>query len=114
MTATRRAMLRAFAVLALALPAILTCWANAGAADAQRVVIKDFAFAPKTLTVAAGTTVTWVNRDDDAHQIVGKSGAFRSPALDTNESFSFTFKEAGTYEYFCSLHPQMTGTITVQ
>ena len=114
MNTRRRAALRAFAVLALASPATLIYGAHAGAADATQIVIKDFDFAPKALTVAKGATVTWVNRDDEAHQIAGKAGAFRSPALDTNDSFSFTFKDAGTYEYFCTLHPQMTGTVTVR
>lgn len=114
MIASRRAILRAFAALALTLPPILIYGANTAAAEGTQIVVKDFAFAPKALTVAAGTTVTWVNRDDDAHQIVAKRGAFRSPALDTNDRFSFTFKDAGTYDYFCTLHPQMTGTVTVR
>jgi len=75
---------------------------------------KDFMFAPTALTVAAGSTVTWTNRDDEPHSVVSESGVFRSGALDTNESFSFRFDKAGTYRYTCSIHPRMVGTIVVR
>jgi plastocyanin len=78
------------------------------------VVAKEFMFSPLTMTVAAGTTVTWSNRDEEPHTVVGETGLFRSPALDTNESFSFRFDQPGTYRFVCSIHPQMTGTIIVQ
>ena len=82
------------------------------AADAQ-VKIANFTFDPPTLTVKAGTTVTWVNADDIPHVVSEKDGKFRSPALDTDDKFSQTFSTAGTFEYFCAIHPHMTGKIVV-
>jgi plastocyanin len=78
------------------------------------VIARDFMFAPLTVTIAAGTTVTWTNRDDEPHTVVSDGGLFRSGALDTNESFSFKFDKPGTYHYACSIHPRMVGTIVVQ
>ena len=78
------------------------------------VKIDNFSFGPGTLTVAEGTTVTWTNRDDIPHTVVGTEGAFKSKVLDTDESFSFTFAKAGSYQYFCSIHPKMTGKVVVQ
>jgi plastocyanin len=115
MNAHRHTILRTFLALALAVPAITASWSPAAwAGDTNHVVIKDFAFSPKALTVAPGTTVTWVNQDDEAHQLMSKGKEFRSPALDTNDVFSFTFSKSGTYDYFCTLHPQMIGTIVVK
>jgi len=88
--------------------------ATAVAADTTIVMAKDFMFAPTSLTVAAGSTVTWTNKDDEPHTIVSDSGLFRSAALDTNESFSFRFDKPGTYRYLCTIHPRMVGTIVVQ
>lgn len=87
-----------------------------GAALAENPIVKieDFAFSPPSLTVKIRTAVTWLNKDDIPHTVVSKSRVFRSKALDTDDSFSFTFNEAGTYEYFCSLHPHMTGRIVVE
>ena len=85
---------------------------QAFAADAQ-VKIANFTFDPPTLTVNAGTTVTWVNADDIPHLVSEKDGKFRSSALDTNDKFSQTFSTAGTVEYFCVIHPHMTGKIVV-
>jgi amicyanin len=82
------------------------------AADVQ-VKIANFTFDPPTLTVKAGTTVTWVNADDIPHVVSEKDGKFRSPALDTDDKFSQTFSTAGTVEYFCAIHPHMTGKIVV-
>lgn len=82
------------------------------AADAQ-VKIANFTFDPPTLTVKAGTTVTWVNADDIPHVVLEKDGKFRSPALDTDDKFSQTFSTARTVEYFCAIHPHMTGKIVV-
>ena len=78
------------------------------------VKVDNFSFAPATLTVAVGTTVTWTNRDDIAHTIVSTDKVFKSKVLDTDEKFSFTFAKAGTYSYFCSIHPKMTGSVVVQ
>jgi plastocyanin len=87
--------------------------APAHAAGAPLVKIENFAFTPQTLTVKVGTTVTFENDDDIPHQIVATGGAFRSKALDTNDTYAFTFTEPGDIAYFCSLHPHMQGTITV-
>ena len=82
------------------------------AADAQ-VKIANFTFDPPILMVKAGVTVTWVNADDIPHLVSEKDGKFRSSALDTNDKFSQTFSTAGTVEYFCAIHPHMTGKIVV-
>jgi amicyanin len=90
-------------------------------ADAQApatkaaVAIDNFTFNPPSLTVKAGTTVTWTNKDDIPHGIAATGNAFkRSNALDTDDSYAFTFTTPGTYQYFCYLHPHMTGTIVVE
>jgi len=82
------------------------------AADAE-VKIANFTFDPLILTVKAGTTMTWVNGDDIPHVVSEKNGAFRSSALDTSDAFTQTFPTAGTIEYFCAIHPLMTGKIIV-
>jgi plastocyanin len=78
------------------------------------VKIDNFSFGPATLTVPVGTSVTWINRDDIPHTVVSTDGVFKSKVLDTDEKFSFTFSKAGTYLYFCSIHPKMTGKVIVQ
>ena len=78
------------------------------------VKIDNFSFGPQTLTVPVGATVTWTNRDDIPHTIVSTDGVFKSKVRDTDEKFSYTFTKAGTYTYFCSVHPKMTGKIVVQ
>jgi plastocyanin len=78
------------------------------------VDIDNFKFGIISADVAAGTTVTWTNRDDVPHTVVRLKKVFKSPPLDTGESFSYTFKDAGTFEYYCSLHPRMTGKIVVK
>lgn len=82
--------------------------------DAQRVTIDNFSFTPATLTVPAGTKVTWINRDDVPHNVISVDKKFASPVLDTDEEFSYSFTNPGTYEYYCSIHPKMTGKIVVQ
>ena len=77
------------------------------------ITIDNFTFGPANLTVPAGTTVTWTNHDDIPHSVVAADKAFRSAALDTNDSYTFTFKTAGTFAYFCGLHPHMTGKVIV-
>jgi plastocyanin len=87
------------------------------AAQAQagsEVKIDNFSFGPTTVTVPAGTTVTWTNRDDIPHTVVSDDKVFKSKVLDTDEKFSFTFAKPGTYPYFCSIHPKMTGKVVVQ
>ena len=84
-------------------------------ASAGAVAIDNFTFTPQTLTVKAGTTVTWTNRDDIPHGVASDNNAFpKSKALDTDDSYSFTFATPGTYKYFCYVHPHMTGTIVVE
>jgi len=78
------------------------------------VAISNFTFTPNELTIAPGTTVKWVNHDDIPHLVAEKALAFKSQALDTNDSFSFTFTKPGDVEYFCVLHPHMIGKITVK
>lgn len=78
------------------------------------VKIDNFSFGPQTLTVPVGATVTWTNRDDIPHTVVSTDGVFKSKVRDTDEKFSYTFDKAGTYPYYCSIHPKMTGKIVVQ
>jgi plastocyanin len=81
---------------------------------AAKVTIDNFTFAPAELTISVGTTVTWDNHDDIPHSVVEKNKLFRSKALDTEDSYSFTFTSAGSYDYFCGLHPHMVGKIIVK
>jgi amicyanin len=81
---------------------------------ASAIAIDNFTFNPQRVTVKAGTSVTWTNRDDIPHAIAATGKLFKSKVLDTDNSYSFTFTTPGTYEYFCSLHPHMTGTIVVE
>ena len=90
--------------------ALLTARAQSAAA----VGIDNFTFNPERITVKAGATVTWTNKDDIPHTVVASGHAFRSKALDTDDSYAFTFTTPGTYEYFCSLHPHMVGTVVVE
>jgi len=84
-------------------------------ANGVTVKIDNFAFDAPTVTVAPGATVTWVNDDDDPHTVVAEDGkSFRSRTLDTGDKFSFTFMSAGTFAYFCSVHPHMTGKVVVK
>jgi plastocyanin len=78
------------------------------------VKIDNFVFNPQQITVKTGDTVTWVNHDDIPHTATSKTGAFRSKALDTDDTFSFTFTTPGSFGYFCALHPHMTGSIVVE
>ncbi|CAN5296952.1 hypothetical protein BH10PSE10_BH10PSE10_17450 [soil metagenome] len=78
------------------------------------VTIDNFTFTPPEITVKPGTTVTWVNHDDIPHSVAANDKAFRSRALDTDEFYSFTFSSLGTFDYFCGLHPHMTGKVIVK
>jgi len=78
------------------------------------VKIDNFVFGPQTLTVPVGTTVTWTNKDDIPHTTVSTDGIFKSKVMDTDEEFSYKFAKSGTYSYYCSVHPKMTGKIVVQ
>jgi plastocyanin len=85
-----------------------------GAPAISEVKIDNFSFGPQALTVQAGTTVNWTNRDDIPHTVVSPDKVFKSKVLDTDEKFSFTFDKPGEYSYFCSIHPKMTGKVVVQ
>jgi len=88
--------------------------AVAGADDSPTVEIKDFQFQPHELTVKAGATVAWLNRDQTIHNVVSKDGKVASPGLDTDDRYSVVFDHEGDYPYYCALHPQMTGVIHVR
>jgi plastocyanin len=109
----RRESLVAICLIAALTAAILLPFGATRAEDAA-VKIDNFAFSPPSLTVKAGTTVTWRNKDDSVHTVTSTTRMFKSKALDTDDAFSFTFTEPGTYAYFCSLHSYMTGTIVVE
>jgi plastocyanin len=87
---------------------------GAGDAPPFTITIKDFTFTPRTLTIPAGSKVVWVNKDEEPHKIVEVNSLFTSKPLDTDDHFIFEFKSAGTYEFFCALHPRMTGKIIVE
>ena len=108
----RHPILRA-ALLGLLAGPLLGLFVHVKADDAPQVTIKTFKYGPQSITVKAGTTVTWINKDPEPHTVVDKNGGFRSSALDTDDSYSHTFDKPGTYQFFCTLHPQMTGTVTV-
>ena len=93
--------------------AALTAAVAAGAPGAG-VSIDNFNFSPPALTVAAGTTVTWANHDDIPHTVRAVDGSFHSKAMDTDDSYSFTFTKPGVYSYFCSIHPKMVGKVIVK
>jgi len=78
------------------------------------VKIDNFVFGPQTLTVPVGATVTWTNSDDIPHTAVSTDGVFKSKVMDTDEKFSYTFTKPGTYPYYCTIHPKMTGKVVVQ
>jgi amicyanin len=88
--------------------------ATQAAAAPAAVRIDNFKFAPPSLLVAPGATVTWTNADDSPHTVREKDGKFKSAALDTDDTFSQTFTAPGEYEYFCSIHPYMTGKVIVK
>jgi plastocyanin len=96
-------------------------WAQSSAAAAQEnkaapveVKIDNFSFSSATITVPVGTTVRWTNRDDIPHTVVSDEQKFASKTLDTDDQYSYTFTKPGTYGYFCSVHPKMTGKVIVQ
>ena len=87
---------------------------QAAAPRAVGVTIDNFSFTPPTLSVKVGTQITWTNRDDVPHTVVSEEWPLRSKTLDTDETFTFTPTKPGTYTYFCSIHPKMTGKVVVQ
>src|SRR6516162_6894778 len=104
------------ALLAAVLPRLTAAGETAvkAAASTATVQIDNFTFTPATLTVAAGTTVTWKNEDDSPHRIGDKDGTFKSAALDTDDTFSHIFATPGVYPYICTIHPYMAGKIVVK
>ncbi|OMC43612.1 amidase [Mycobacterium sp. IS-2888] len=84
-----------------------------GPATGDQVSIDNFAFAPATLTVKVGGTVTWTNRDEEPHTVAATDGSFHSPGMGTGATFSHTFPTAGKFDYVCSIHPSMHGTVVV-
>jgi plastocyanin len=87
---------------------------QAGSPSAPQILIKDFMFSPMSLTVKAGSTVIWANKDDEPHTVVSDIGMVRSGAVNTDETFAFRFDKPGTYRFTCLIHPRMVGTIVVQ
>ena len=115
--AARFTISRALVVAILLDPVVgaMLAFGAVAAQDATNVVtINNFTFSQKELTVAVGTTVKWVNHYDIPHTVVEKKTTFRSKALDTDDSYSFTFASAGTFDYFCALHPHMVGKVIVK
>lgn len=114
----RSVCLMAVVVFTLAMSVPATRNFSVHAQEAQpanaEVKIDNFSFGPAAITVKAGTTVTWTNRDDIPHTVVSDDKLFKSKVLDTDEKFSYTFSKPGTYPYFCSVHPKMTGKVVVQ
>src|SRR6266481_8424362 len=111
------ALLCAIAFLNLSLFAIAGEMKNDDSTSSKqnRIEIKDFAFNPQTITVKSGEKITWINRDDEPHTIVSVEKQFKkSSALDTDQVFNITAGAPGTYTYYCSVHPKMTGTIVVE
>ena len=110
----------AFAMAAVLLATLVVggTKARAGAKDAATdkyaVKIDNYSFTPQTITISAGTTVTWTNADDVPHTVAGTDLSFSSKALDTDDQYSHTFDAPGTYKYFCTVHPRMTGTVVVE
>ena len=98
-----------FACLALGVRA-----ATADGASPAQIVIQNFRFDPPTLEVPVGTTVTWMNKDEEIHMVTSSHGLFRSPGLEGDQQFAHRFEKPGSYEYGCALHPQMKGTIVVR
>lgn len=92
---------------------------NSAAAQTQgpaetAIKIDNFVFTPNAVTIAVGSTVRWTNKDDIPHNVVSEDKSFKSKVMDTDEQFTYTFTKPGTYTYFCSIHPKMTGKIIVQ
>jgi plastocyanin len=109
------ALLCGVAFLNLSLFALGGEMTNGDSTKQNRIEIKDFAFNPQTITVKSGQKITWINHDEEPHTVVSVGKKFqKSSALDTDQEFSITAGAPGTYEYFCSVHPKMTGTIVVE
>lgn len=107
----------AIVTVAIALIAVATQNGFAAVVEAPQpaaVKIDNFSFAPANLEIPAGTQVRWTNKDDIPHNIVSEDKSFKSKVLDTDDEFTYTFSQPGTYKYFCGLHPKMTATVVVK
>ena len=100
--------------LVLTMLCTLGAQASFAAQSPAEITIRNFKFAPETLKVPVGTTVKWTNKDEDVHTVMSRTGLFVSSAMDTGDSFEYTFTKPGTYLIGCSLHPQMAETIVVE
>ena len=110
-----RSLLVVVGSLALILAVVLRSGTAIGqTAQPTEIKVDNFTFSPETLTIPANSTVTWTNKDDVPHVIASTDGAFRSKGLDTDDRYSFKFTKPGTYSYYCSIHPKMTGKVVVQ
>ena len=94
-------------------PGAASSTASPAAVAGDQVTIDNFAFAPATLTVKVGSTVTWTNKDEEPHTVAASDGSFHSPGMGTGATFTHTFGTAGTFDYVCSIHPMMHGTVVV-
>jgi len=113
-TTLRRSLIAAALGGACALPLAALVLPTRAQEAPVAIAIDNFTFNPQKLTVKAGTTVTWTNKDDIPHAIATASKQSKSKTLDTDDAYSFTFTTPGSYDYFCSLHPHMTGTVVVE
>jgi plastocyanin len=102
------------AAVATVPPAKPLAVADPNAAGGPQLTVENFNFTPADITVAPGTTITWTNNDDVEHTVTAPDNGFSSKALETGDSYSFTFTQPGTYTYFCAIHPFMTGRVTVR
>ena len=116
MTLFPRALTRALLPAFAGTVGLLTVSAAVGAAPAAKesIAIHNFAFVPAIIVVKPGTTVTWTNFDEDPHTATATDKSFHSSALDTRDTYSFTFTRPGEFAYFCALHPHMTGKVIVK
>jgi plastocyanin len=116
----KNVLLAGFAVVVIIAVVLLLAGSPLVAADDQpsatskEIKIDNFSFEPQMVTVPVGATVTWINRDDIPHTSVSTDGVFKSKVIDTDEKFSYTFAKAGTYTYYCTIHPKMTGQVVVK
>ena len=91
-----------------------TAGSQSNQTDKNQINIDNFSFTPAILTVPVGAKVTWINHDDVPHLVMSTDKRFTSPALDTDDRFSYTFTAPGTYNYYCAIHPKMTAKIIVK
>jgi plastocyanin len=108
------ALLVCFAALAISMLQPAPARGEQMNSSSTEIRVDNFTFEPETLTVSVNSTVTWVNKDDVPHVIASDEGLFKSKALDTDDHYTYTFTKAGTYAYYCTVHPKMVGKIVVR